>query len=69
MPNADDTTQTEQPIEEWRAEEFERLKFTPTESKKLAKAEDSTGWLVQIADVRQALENGCTHRMAIKIFT
>jgi hypothetical protein len=51
-----------------RFEALTDLGFTDSEALELALAEDHQGWPVSIHAIRQALENGCSHELALKIF-
>lgn len=58
----------EEVVFEYRVEQFAELGFSVEESKALADARSSDGTPVHPPNVARALEAGCTHTMALRIF-
>jgi hypothetical protein len=59
---------TEQKLLEYRAERYLEMKFTPKESDTLASTRGDDGLHLDYRKVRKALDGGCSHAQAMKIF-
>lgn len=59
----DDTTR------EYLIERYEEMRFTSKEAKELADAEGDDGKRLDWRVVKNAIDNGCGHKTAIRIFT
>jgi hypothetical protein len=59
----DDTTR------EYLIERYEEMRFTSKEAKELADAEGDDGKRLDWRVVKSAIDNGCGHKTAIRIFT
>lgn len=58
-----------QTARDYRKERYEEMKFTSREAELLADAKGGDGFPLYWGIVKTAVENGCGHKMAIKIFT
>lgn len=54
---------------EYRIERYLEMRFTEKEAKALADAKGDDGFGLDYRKVRKAIEGGCTHKQAVKIFT
>lgn len=65
---AQNVTETDELVE-YRIELFEELKFTNREARQLAEARNDDGTYLRPEKVKEALDGGCKHVQAIRIFT
>jgi hypothetical protein len=61
-------TQTDEVVD-YRIDLFEELKFTNREARLLAAAKNDDGTFVRPERVQEALDKGCKHVQAVRIFT
>ena len=59
---------TEQKLLEYRTERYLEMRFTPKESEILAGTRGDDGLHLDYRRVRKALDGGCSHAQAMKIF-
>jgi hypothetical protein len=61
--------QTEQELRAYRVSRYDEMRFTGKEAQALADATDHTGFPVDWHKVKKAVDGGCGHKLAIRIFT
>jgi hypothetical protein len=61
--------QTEAELRAYRVERYDEMRFTPKEAEALADAKDHVGFPVDWHKVKKAVEGGCGHKLALRIFT
>jgi hypothetical protein len=59
----------EQKLREFRVEHYRDMRFSSKEAELLADAKGDDGFPLNYRKVKAALEKGCTHKLAVKIFT
>lgn len=55
-------------LREYRIERFEELRFTRKEAERLADSKEASGFDLNHRTVKRALDKGCSHKTAMKIF-
>ncbi len=60
---------TEEKLREFRIEQYLDMRFTSKEAAALADATQNNGFPLDYKRVRKAILDGCTHKMAVQIFT
>lgn len=60
---------TEEKLRSFRIEQYEEMRFTSKEAESLADAKGDKGFPLDYKKVRKALADGCSHKMAVRIFT
>lgn len=63
------TQTTHQGVHEYRIERYLEMNFTEKEAGRLAEALGDDGFALDYRRVRKAIENGCSHKQAVRIFT
>ena len=55
-------------LRDFRVERFEEIGFTHKEASELADSKDDLGFDLGHRKVKRALDKGCSHKMAMRIF-
>lgn len=68
MDNTETHPQTEaEKVAEYRIAMFEEMGFSKVRAKVLCEAKGSDGWPLSTHAIRQMLNDGCAHELALKI--